>query len=555
MKEPKNYDLKWIYALSKGVRRYYVILVITGIATAVVNLGLTTILKNLVNIAAGDLSLSLSFNLILSVGFVLLEGAAAITTALTYRLSTETSTKKLRLRLCKKYYESDLLSIEKHHAGEYLTNLTTDVENVSSCIPSMIRQTVGSGLSAIAAIVYLFIINWKMALIMLISVPLLILCIAAFSPVLQKASETDKKNEENTRVFIQELLQKITIFKVGVIGQFVENKLLSLLNKKVESSKKLGLAEGGSEFLNNIMGTTMMLVSIGGGAYFATKGELTVGSLIAVVQLANYIVWPFVGTGAIISQVNQSIASAKRLGVIESLEAEKEFSGDFEEKRIQSLRFDHVSFSYEDKHILENVNAEFIPDCTIGVIGESGSGKSTILKLIAGLYKPAQGSITASYSGNSQYEGSLIPYTAIVPPDNQIFQDTVRTNICMGRTFDSKKFSECIKMANISDFVESLEEKENTVIGDGKRALSSGQEQRIAIARMLYQGSKILLFDEPTANLDSESTEILIQTLRVVKKDHVCLIATHDKKLIDILNIVYEVRERNLVKVSNTLRG
>ena len=462
MKEPKNYDLKWIYALSKGVRRYYVILVITGIATAVVNLGLTTILKNLVNIAAGDLSLSLSFNLILSVGFVLLEGAAAITTALTYRLSTETSTKKLRLRLCKKYYESDLLSIEKHHAGEYLTNLTTDVENVSSCIPSMIRQTVGSGLSAIAAIVYLFIINWKMALIMLISVPLLILCIAAFSPVLQKASETDKKNEENTRVFIQELLQKITIFKVGVISQFIESKLLSLLNKKVESSKKLGLAEGGSEFLNNIMGTTMMLVSIGGGAYFATKGELTVGSLIAVVQLANYIVWPFVGTGAIISQVNQSIASAKRLGVIESLEAEKEFSGDFEEKRIQSLRFDHVSFSYEDKHILENVNAEFIPDCTIGVIGESGSGKSTILKLIAGLYKPAQGSITASYSGNSQYEGSLIPYTAIVPPDNQIFQDTVRTNICMGRTFDSKKFSECIKMANISDFVESLEEKENT---------------------------------------------------------------------------------------------
>ena len=115
-------------------------MVITGIATAVVNLGLTTILKNLVNIAAGDVSLSFSFNLILSVGFVLLEGAAAITTALTYRLSTETSTKKLRLRLCKKYYESDLLSIEKHHAGEYLTNLTTDVENVSSCIPSMIRQ-------------------------------------------------------------------------------------------------------------------------------------------------------------------------------------------------------------------------------------------------------------------------------------------------------------------------------------------------------------------------------------------------------------------------------
>ena len=553
MKKSSDHGLKWIYALSKGVRRYYIVLIITGIAIAVVNLGLTTIFKNLVDIAAGDSSLSLGVNLIISIGFVLLEGFAGIMTALAYRTSTETSTKKLRLMLCQKVYRSDLLSVEKHHAGEYLTNLTTDVENVSSCIPSLIRKTVGSGLSAVAAIIYLFIINWKMALIMLISIPLLILCIAAFSPILQKASAIDKKNEENTRVYIQELLQKIIIFKVGVISRFIEDKLVILLNKKVDSAKKLGLAEGGSEFLNNVMGTTMMLVSIGGGAFFATRGELTVGSLIAVVQLTNYIVWPFVGTGEIISQVNQSIASAKRLDVLESLEPEKEFSSDFEGKAIHALQMDHVSFSYGEKNVLESVNVEFIPNYAIGIIGESGSGKSTILKIIAGLYKPAHGSIAAIYQDNTQYEGSMVPYTAIVPPDNLIFQDTIRENICMGRDFDSRKFKDCIEMANINDFVESLEDKENTVIGDGKRSLSSGQEQRIAIARILYQGSKILLFDEPTANLDSESIEIFVKTLRTITKERVCLISTHDKKLINSLDVLYEVKGRNLIRINDKI--
>ena len=386
---------------------------------------------------------------------------------------------------------------------------------------------------------------------MLISIPLLILCVAVFSPVLQKVSANDKKNEENIRIFLQELFQKIIIFKAGMISRFIENKLVILLNKKVESSKKLGLTEGISGFLNNIMGTTMMLIAIGGGSLFAVHGELTVGSLIAVVQLTNYIVWPFVGTGEIISQVNQSIASAKRLGAIESLESEKEFSRAFERRKVNSLQLDHVSFRYDDKSVFEDVKAEFFPDYTIGIIGESGSGKSTLLKMIAGLYKSAHGSIMALYSDNTQYGGNMIPYTAIVPPDNLVFQDTIRTNICMGKDFDSKRFRSCIEMANISDFIDSLEKKENTIIGDGKRPLSSGQEQRIAIARILYQGSRILLFDEPTANLDSESIEIFIKTLNTIVKDHICLIATHDKKIIKNLDVLYKIEDKTLIKIKD----
>lgn len=544
----QRYGLRWMYALSKGVRGYYALLAVAGIATTVVNIGLTTVLKNLVDIAAGESGLSLWRNLIVSAGFVLLEGAAAVVTSLAYRLSTEKVTKKLRLGLSQTYYGSDLLAIEKRHAGEYLTNLTVDVESVSSCIPSLIRKTVGNGLSAVAAILYLFFLSWKMALVLLVSIPLLILCVAIFSPVLQKNSSNDKKNEENTRVFLQEILQKFTIFKVGVPTQFIYQKLCALLDKKIESAKRLGLAEGGSDFLNNIMGTTVTLISIGGGAYLATQGELLVGSLIAVVQLTNYIVWPFIGTGEIISQVNQSLASAKRLHAIDELEPEKSLAEDLERKSIALLRLNDLSFSYGEKKILDHVQADFMPDRIIGIVGESGSGKSTMLKVIAGLYKPVDGSVEAVCRDNTSYFGSMVPYTGIVPPDNLIFQDSIRANICMGRAFDEEKFQRCVQMANISDYIESLEEKCDTIIGDGKRALSSGQEQRIAIARILYQDAKLLLFDEPTANLDAESVAIFVQTLKRIVSGHICLIATHDKNLIKECGELYQVENAKLIK-------
>lgn len=544
----------WMSILSREVFGYLALLVVAGILTAVVNVGMTIVLKNLVDIAAGESALSLSSNILTAVALIVLEGAAGIITALCFRISVDKGVKRLRLKLCGKFYESDLAAVESRHVGEYMTYMTSDVENVASCIPSVIRNTVGNALTAVLAVAYLFFLSWKMALIMLISVPVLIVCIMAFSPLLQKASQKDKKNEENVRVFMQEMMQKITILKVCSMGRILNDKLEGLLDSKIKSGKRLGLTEGGSNFLNNIMGTAMMLIAIGGGAYLATRGELLVGSLIAVVQLTNYIVWPFVGTGEVVSQVNQSIASAKRLQTIEELEPgslaeERARSQEKKDEKMEKLSLENISFGYGEKEVLKDITVRFEPDRLTGIVGESGSGKSTLLKVIAGLYRPSSGTIEAVYKNGDVYGGSMLPYVGFVPADQLVFLDTVKGNICMGKPVDEEKLIRCARLANIEEFINTLEKGYDTVIGDGKRSLSSGQEQRIAIARILYQDAEILLFDEPTANLDGESVNILKRTLKEIVKERICLVATHDKNLMEICDVLYEKTSEGFAEI------
>ena len=139
------------------------------------------------------------------------------------------------------------------------------------------------------------------------------------------------------------------------------------------------------------------------------------------------------------------------------------------------------------------------------------------------------------------------PYVGLVPPADLIFRDTIEANICMAMEPDRERLEKCAVMANISRYIEGQQERYNTVIGDGKQALSSGQEQRIGIARTLYQGADILLFDEPTANLDVESIDVFLDTLDKVASERICIVVTHDPKVVERCSQVFEMTEGGLI--------
>lgn len=536
----KKYGIGWIYAQTKGNRRYLAAITAAGILTAAVNIGMTTILKRFVDIAAGDHSIPLLQNLILAVFFLILEGILSLATAVSDRVSRAKIARKIRLELADRLYCGELIEIQAHHVGEYMTNLTEDVEKVSGCAPAFVCGTVGNALTAVLAVVYLFSLNWKLACILLVCIPLLIFCIAVFSPIVQKASEKDKENEENLRVFFQDMLEKIAIFKIGSMDKKLEGKASALLKKKVKSARMLGAAEGGSSFLNNVMGTAMFLIAMGGGAYFVTRAEMAVGDMIAVVQLSNYIIWPFTAVGEIISDVNQSIVSAGRLDRIYSLAQEPRREAAFQ-KEVSRLWLRDVSFSYKNIPVLENVDAEFEKERIIGILGESGGGKSTLLKIISGLYQPKSGEVGVTFADGSA-GNNIRPFVGLVPSAALVFCDTVEANICMAMEPDEERLRKCAKLANIDRYIESQEEQYQMVVGNGKKALSSGQEQRIGIARALYQEAEILLFDEPTANLDAESIDIFLDTLDKIAPERLCIVATHDPRVVEHCGKVFEIK-------------
>ena len=543
-KAGSRYGFGWIYARTRGIRRYLACLAFAGAALAAVNMIMAGILKNFVDIAVGASHTVLAANLVSACLILVLEGVMRLLTAASCQVSCNRSAQWLRQELMGRLYGSRLQELEKHHVGEYMTNLTTDVEKVCGCIPTLVKDTVGNGLSAVLAVAYLLYLNWKLALLLIICIPLLMACIAVFSPILQKTGRRDKENEEEIRVWFQNVLDKIKLFKLGAMGEKIEARSQKLLEAKVKSALRFGLAEGGSAFLNNVLGSAMFLIAMGGGAYFVTRGELEVGAMIAVVQLCNYIIWPFTAVGDIISNVSQAMVSAERLDRIYSLPEEPE-QIPAPGKGPCMLRLRDVSFCYGDAPVLEGIDAYFGKMGITGIVGESGGGKSTLLKVISGLYLPEKGAVSAVFEDGSEWN-DVRPYVGLVPSAGRVYRDTIEANICMAQEPDEARMERCAAMANIDRFIGEQKEGYSTVIGDGSQALSSGQEQRIGIARALYQGAEILLFDEPTANLDAESVEIFLDTLDKVSGDRICIVATHDPKVVKRCSRVLEVKDGKL---------
>ena len=542
-----RYNFGWIYAQTRGNRRYLVCLVLAGIALAAVNIGIASVLKGFVDIATGDSGMTLGENVAAAFLILVTEGILSMVTSVSYQISCNRIGQKLRLELSARLYRSHLLEMQNYHVGEYMTNLTADVEKVSGCIPTIAKNAVGNGLTAVLAVLYLFWLNWKLALLLLICIPLLILCIAVFSPIVQKASRRDKENEEKIRVYFQDVLEKIALYKINLMGKKFEERARGMLGAKVQSARRLGAAEGGSAFLNNVMGMSMFLISMGGGAYFVMRGELVVGAMIAVIQLTNYIVWPFTAIGDIISNVNQSIVSAERLDRIYSLPEEPAQSGTGEQisasrQEVSCLRIRGITFRYGEHCILKDVNADFGRNGIIGIVGESGGGKSTFLRIASGLYRPEEGEVSVVLADGS-IRNNVRPYVGLVPAADLIFRDTIEANICMAMEPDRERLEQCAAMANIDRYIGEQEQRYDTVIGDGSRPLSSGQEQRIGIARALYQRAGILLFDEPTANLDAESIDIFLDTLDKAAADRICVVVTHDPRVMERCSRVYCLNE------------
>ena len=182
-----------------------------------------------------------------------------------------------------------------------------------------------------------------------------------------------------------------------------------------------------------------------------------------------------------------------------------------------------------------------------GIIGKSGNGKSTLIKLILGLYTPSRNNMIEIRNAETDenyynYEG-IISY---VPSDNFVFSGTVKDNICMGAPFNKDKFDRVCKNANIDSLVTSFDMRENEKINEGGTNLSMGQKQRIAIARALYSETSLIIFDEPTANLDSESVKLFAQMIQKFSKDKICILVTHDNAVASACDNVYRLENRKL---------
>jgi len=553
-----KYGLGWIFRQTKGIRLYLVLFTVVILIATGLELSFAFFIKEFIDIATGESSSSL-------LNVALLAGAALAIAGIFYMLSFVLSKyiygkteSKLRVNLLDVIFSRRMIDIKNQHTGELMTKLTVDTQAVSEITPTIIRDMVGGAAAALIAIISMLILDWRMALIVLGLTPVLMLAMGLLTPFIEKASVKDKENDENNRSMMQENLSRIMLIKTYFMQTKTIAKVKDLYKKKLRSGMKVGMWEGVTMFSGLILGMSMFLIAMGVGAYFVMNGQTTLGNLVAIVQLLNYVVTPLASFAATITLIGQAKASSGRIGTIIDLPADGNIDisplVDANEIVVEDIHFaydpDPGSDSESDSEpveaetVLEGANAVFQKGKVTGLVGKSGSGKSTLLKLLIGLYAPHRGSISLNHDDGSHTGVEIMPHIAYVPPTDYLFSGTVLENIVMSeqnaRMDDVKKAAED---ANILDYIDSLPQGFDTVIGESGGTVSSGQAQRIAIARAIYKKSPVLVFDEPTANLDADSVEKFQSTIKKLSDDKICIVVTHDESTMTVCDKVYILEE------------
>jgi len=541
----KKYGLGWIFKYTNGTRAYLVLFALMILIATGLEMSIAFFLKAFVDIAMGESSASL-----LSVG--LLAAAVMAVAGVIYMLSAVLSKyiygkteRKVRTGLLDIIFSRRMYDISKEHTGELLTKLTLDAQAVSEIYPIITRNIVGSVASVLIAVISMLLLDWRIALIVLGLAPILMFAMGVLTPFIEKASVRDKENDEENRSMLQEYLSRIMLIKTYYMQAKTISKVKDNYAKKLRSGMKLGMWEGLTMFAGLFVGISMFLTILGVGAYFVLRGETSFGNLVAIVQLLNYVVNPVAKVAETISLISQAKASSRRIGTIIELPADTPF-GKSTSISADELIAEDISFSYdadeEKSDILKDVHVKFNKGMVSGIIGKSGSGKSTLLKLLIGLYEPDSGSITLSHEHGVLNGEEIMPQVAYVPPVDYLFSGTVADNIVMSDDVPNlKEMEKAASDANILGFIQSLPDGFDTVIGESGGTVSSGQAQRIAIARAIYKGSPVLVFDEPTANLDADSIEKFQSVIKQISNEKICIVVTHDTSTMEACDTVLEL--------------
>lgn len=421
--------------------------------------------------------------------------------------------------------------VREYHSAELLNRLNNDVTRVNDGILTIVPSAAAMVTRLVAAVVVLGVLDARFT-----GVLALLGCIVIASTGLmrRRLKELNKKvNEQDGRVsgFLQEIMEKLLMVQTMDVSQEVEHRTDVLLNQRYEIQRK----RKNTSVLTN---TAVSIMSYGAGflalvwcAYRMLLGQMSFGSLTAVIQLVNQLQTPFVNLSGVLPQYVAMIASAERLMELESIQGEPASvvadPRDLYEK-LTGLTAEKLSFSYESDVIL--CNADFtLPKGAFAVItGPSGIGKSTLLKLLLGVYQPDHGAMYVKQGDECiLLDRSTRQLFAYVPQGNLLLSGTLRDNLTIVKPGATEaEINRAVYVSAMDEFLPNLPHGLDTVLGESGAGLSEGQAQRLAIARAVLSGAPILLLDECTSALDEATEQTVLRRLKALP-DHTCIAVTH----------------------------
>ncbi|WP_339836676.1 ABC transporter ATP-binding protein [uncultured Maribacter sp.] len=471
--------------------------------------------------------------LVLSVGLaILVQSVTSFLLTKILSVQAQYLISELRAQVQKKVLSLPIRFFDNTKSGALVSRIMSDVEGVRNLIGTGLVQLVGGTITAVVSLILLLRISWTMTIFTLIPLAVFaLIALKAFKVIRPIFRNRGKINAEVTGR-LTETLGGVRVIK-GFNAEEQENKIFEegvdrLFQNVKKSLTATAFMTSSSTFLLGLATTGIM----GIGGYKIMMGELTIGDFLTFTFLLGLMVAPIVQMSNIGSQLTEALAGLDRTEELMNMTPESD-----EENRTEILKnlegniiFNDVSFAYEeDKEVLHNISFEAKSGEVVALVGSSGSGKSTIAGLAATFLNPQSGSITVDGEDIAKVNlSSFRKHLGVVLQDEFLFEGTIRQNILFPRPdATEEELTAAVKAAYVNEFTDRFEDGLETLIGERGVKLSGGQRQRIAIARAVLANPRILILDEATSNLDTESEALIQKSLAELTKGRTTFVIAH----------------------------
>ena len=452
----------------------------------------------------------------------------------------ESVKKKLQYDMVNNLIDTDTQIIEKKHSGKFISNLTYDVTHITNLLSNAILTLFKDSLTLIGLLFVMFFQNWKLALISIIMIPLASISAKTLGKRISKVTTEAQQKSGFLTTYLVELFKNHKLVKIFQKENYEKNRADKYLKQLKEKSQKIQTVFVRMSPIMEVLTGIMIAILIFYSGILMSAGELDINNFFSFLAAMMLAYQPVRSLSTLNMVLNQGLSAASRILPIidqENLIKDSNYAKSIELKN-SDIKFKNVNFSYEidEGKTLKSVNLEFKGGKMTSLVGHSGSGKSTILNLIPRFYDAQSGDITID--SQSIYETklkSLRSEISLVSQETTLFDDTIKNNIKYANEMASdEEVQEVAKLSFCDEFISNLPNKFETLIGENGVRLSGGEKQRLSIARAMLKKSSIILLDEATSSLDSETEAKIQEALKILTKNKTTIVIAH--RLSTILN-------------------
>ncbi len=543
--------MKRIIKKSKFIWPGISLLTLTGVLTSLVGVLFALLSKRVLDIATGQTEGDLLHEGIILFGFLLLQLVLEILQSVLNVRVVGRFNIRFKTDFFRTILQKDYMKITEYHTGELLNRIHSDIGVIANGMTQMLPQLMFYLTKIIACFFAIYVLDPHFAFLCLALGPMIFLTAYFYRRKMKSLHKSCQAYDGKVKSFMQETLGNILVIKSFGCGNAAANQSQNLQ----ENLFRLTIKRNQLSILANIffyIGLTAgYYFALAWGAFKISNGMMTFGTLTALLQLVGQIQTPFQALSSLFPQYYAMSASAERLVEIEDLPDDAWIQKEvWNQEAWSEICLEDIQFSYDEETVLEHTTFSIKEGEFVVIAGTSGTGKSTLLKIMLGILKPTkgQGSLLMKSGEKRDIFSASKRLFSYVPQGNMIVSGTIRENIAFFSTdVSEEEMIRAAQDAQIWDYIKTLPDGLDTVLGEGGLGLSEGQVQRLSVARAILNDAPVMLLDEATSALD-DATEIAILSALKARKDKTCILVSHKKAPLSYCDKVYRFNGKQLVE-------